>query len=291
MAQVVDFTSSERVCGRAYNGANGKKIAVQYDGSVWILKFPPDAHEKPNGLSYSNSCISEHIGSTIFRKLGIPSQDTILGIYCQEKKKIVCACRDFTSSNTRLLDFCSIKNSVLETGSGGTGTELDDIIETIEQQSFMDAVVVKRRFWQMFVVDALIGNFDRHNGNWGFLINQKTGKTELAPVFDCGSCLLPQADESIMQRCLEDKTEMDARIYSFPASMIKIGGRKISYYEFLHSKKLPDGLYESLSLLLPKIKLLDFSIIVDDIPYLDSLQSLFYKSYLTQRREKIFSDL
>ena len=22
----------------------------------------------------------------------------------------------------------------------------------------------------MFVVDALIGNFDRHNGNWGFLM-------------------------------------------------------------------------------------------------------------------------
>lgn len=24
-------------------------------------------------------------------------------------------------------------------------------------------------FWDMFVVDALLGNFDRHNGNWGFL--------------------------------------------------------------------------------------------------------------------------
>ena len=25
------------------------------------------------------------------------------------------------------------------------------------------------RFWDMFIVDALIGNFDRHGGNWGFI--------------------------------------------------------------------------------------------------------------------------
>ena len=24
-------------------------------------------------------------------------------------------------------------------------------------------------FWQLFIVDALLGNFDRHGANWGFL--------------------------------------------------------------------------------------------------------------------------
>ena len=37
----VDFTSCARVPGRAYNGANGKKIAVSWEGACWILKFPP----------------------------------------------------------------------------------------------------------------------------------------------------------------------------------------------------------------------------------------------------------
>ena len=36
----------------------------------------------------------------------------------------------------------------------------------------------------MFVVDAFIGNWDRHNGNWGFLYNQETDKLEIAPIFD-----------------------------------------------------------------------------------------------------------
>ena len=31
----------------------------------------------------------------------------------------------------------------------------------------------KEKFWDMFVIDSLIGNTDRHNGNWGFLLNKQ----------------------------------------------------------------------------------------------------------------------
>ena len=41
MIEPIDFTDCERLPGRAYNGANGKKIAVRYDDDVWLLKFPP----------------------------------------------------------------------------------------------------------------------------------------------------------------------------------------------------------------------------------------------------------
>ena len=55
----------------------------------------------------------------------------------------------------------------------------------------------------MFAADALLGNFDRHNGNWGFLYDPKNKQREIAPVYDCGSCLLPQADEETLQEvCL-----------------------------------------------------------------------------------------
>ena len=79
----IDFTDCPRIPGRAYNGANGKKIAVSFEGAVWMLKFPPSAAEKPNDLSYSNSCVSEHLGSTVFRLLGIPAQETRLGTASQ----------------------------------------------------------------------------------------------------------------------------------------------------------------------------------------------------------------
>ncbi len=38
----IDFTDCRRIFGKAYNGANGKKIAVEYNGDAYMLKFPPD---------------------------------------------------------------------------------------------------------------------------------------------------------------------------------------------------------------------------------------------------------
>lgn len=178
---------------------------------------------------------------------------------------MVCACKDFTRPGLRLLDFCSIKNSVLEIGSGGTGTELNDVLETIDQQHFMDSTIVRQRFWQMFVVDALLGNFDRHNGNWGFLVDENTGRVELAPVFDCGSCLLPQADDNIMQNCFDNQDEMLARVYPFPSSMLKIDGRKINYHDFLKAYGEEDFTMV-LNELTPKIMELDFGGIISETP-------------------------
>lgn len=284
----MDFTNCPRVAGKAYNGANGKKIAVSFHGETWILKFPSNAKERPNEQSYSNSCFSEHIGSSIFRLLGIPTQETILGTHVNGKIKIVCACKDFTRPGVRLYDFCSIKNTVMDTGSGGTGTELSDVIASIEQQDFVDPTIVLKRFWQMFVVDALLGNFDRHNGNWGFLTDEFTGQSTLAPVFDCGSCLLPQADDTIMARCIKDKSEMDTRIFTFPSSMLKIDGHKINYYDFLVNQKrsaIVDTIYKELS---SKIHNLDFVRIINNTPYLSSLQQEFYSLYLLRRREILF---
>ena len=38
---MIDFTNCRIVLSRAYNGANGSKIAVLYQGDVYMLKFPP----------------------------------------------------------------------------------------------------------------------------------------------------------------------------------------------------------------------------------------------------------
>lgn len=103
---MIDFTNCRVIPGRAYNGANGSKIAVEYNGEAYMLKFPPSAEGKPTDLSYTNSCISEHIASSIFNMLGIRAQETMLGTYTVKgKEKLVCACKDFTAGGKRLLDF------------------------------------------------------------------------------------------------------------------------------------------------------------------------------------------
>lgn len=84
---------------------------------------------------------------------------------------------------------------MIDSAHEGRGTELVDLEEAFSLQQFVAPDAVARFFWRMFVVDALLGNFDRHNGNWGFLVDPSDNwRASIAPVFDCGSCLLPQAD-------------------------------------------------------------------------------------------------
>ena len=266
MIERIDFTSCRRLLGKAYNGANGKKIAVEYEGKQYMLKFPPSGAQKPTDLSYTNSCISEHLGSSIFNMLGIPAQQTLLGVFTVSgKEKVVCACGDFTADGKTLYDFCSIKNTVIDSEHGGSGTELSDILESIEKQQFVNPGKLLEHFWNVFVVDALLGNFDRHNGNWGFLYNSQTDTAEIAPIFDCGSCLLPQADEKVMRNVLTNEDDLNARVYRFPTSAIKMGGQKVNYYDFLMSGEYADC-NEAIVRIVPKIDMEQIEQFIDETP-------------------------
>lgn len=287
MTENIDFTNCVRVAGKAYNGANGKKIAVEYEGQQYMLKFPPSGQAKPTELSYTNSCFSEHIACSIFNMLGVMAQETMLGTFdVAGKTKIVCACRDFTADGKQLFDFCSIKNTILDSDSNGSGTELSDILETIEKQQFVEPDRLLEHFWEVFVIDALLGNFDRHNGNWGFLYDPVSRTTGLAPVFDCGSCLLPQADEGIMRSVLENEDLLNKRVFQFPTSAVKLNGRKINYYDFLMKAEYADcnaavdRIYDRLDM----EKICHF---IEDIPYISDLQKEFYKRYIGARASLI----
>lgn len=279
----IDFTSCRRIPGKAYNGANGKKIAVEYKGQQYMLKFPPSGQSKPTELSYTNSCFSEHIACSIFNMLGVEAQKTMLGTFdVAGKTKIVCACHDFTADGKQLFDFCSVKNTILDSDSNGNGTELSDILETIEKQLFTDPVQLLEHFWEVFVIDALLGNFDRHNGNWGFLYDPAAETTVPAPVYDCGSCLLPQADENVMHSVLENEEALNKRIFQFPASVIKLDGRKINYYDFLTKAENADC-NAAVKKIFNRLNIDEIHDLIDKTPYISGLQKTFYKQYISAR--------
>lgn len=175
---MIDFTDMQ-IRNKTYAGANGSKISVIYNGEQYMLKFPvPPSRNKE--MSYANGCISEYIGCHIFESIGIPVQETLLGTYTQKgKQKVVVACKDFTTPGLVLQDFASLKNTIIDSEHNGYGTELEDILNTIENQRAMDANILKKWFWDMFIVDALIGNWDRHNGNWDSFTKLKRMKLPL----------------------------------------------------------------------------------------------------------------
>lgn len=282
---MIDFSTLPRR-NKTYAGANGSKIAVMYENELYMLKFPGAARLNKE-MSYANGCICEYLGSHVFEIVGIPVQETLLGTFTRNgKEKIVVACKDFTMPDTVIQDFASLKNTIIDSEHNGYGTELSDILRAMDEQQAIDPIILKRRFWDMFIVDALIGNWDRHNGNWGFLYNSRTDEMTLAPVFDCGSSLFPQADESIMQAVLDDPAERDVRIFQMPLSGIKQDGQKINYYDFIYAGKNP-GCNAALKRILPKIDIERINQLIDDTPYISDLQKRFYKTMLAERREKI----
>ena len=282
---MIDFTNLP-VRNKTYAGANGSKISVLYNNELYMLKFPavPAINKE---MSYANGCISEYLGCHIFESIGIPAQKTMLGTYTKNgKQKIVVACKDFTAGGLVLQDFASLKNTIIDSAHNGYGTELSDILKTLEEQTAIDPKLLTDWFWDMFIVDALIGNWDRHNGNWGFLYNPETDKISLAPIYDCGSCLFPQADDEIMRKTLDDPAELEIRIFERPLSGIKINGQKIQYFKFISSLENTDC-NKALKRILPRIDINKIYKIVDETPFISDLQRKFYKTMLRERKERI----
>ena len=282
---MIDFTNLP-VRNKTYAGANGSKISVLYNNELYMLKFPavPVINKE---MSYANGCVSEYLGCHIFESIGIPVQKTMLGTYTKNgKQKIVVACKDFTAGGLVLQDFASLKNTIIDSAHNGYGTELSDIVKTLEEQTAIDSKLLTDWFWDMFIVDALIGNWDRHNGNWGFLYNPETDKISLAPIYDFGSCLFPQADAEIMRKTLNYTAELEIRIFERPFSGIKINGQKIQYFKFISSLENKDC-NKALKRILPRIDINKIYRIVDETPFISDLQREFYKTMLRERKERI----
>ena len=151
----------------------------------------------------------------------------------------------------------------------------------------MNPVEALQHFWNVFVVDALLGTFDPHNGNWRFLYhNDDTQSATLAPVYDCGSCLLSLADVQVRRAVLSNQDELNARIYRFPTSAIKQNDRKINYYDFLMAAENKDC-NAAVMRMMPRFHLDEMQAFIREVPFLDELQRQFYQTYLSARLERI----
>lgn len=192
--ELYDFNSYPQ-SGRVYSGASGRKYGVIIDGENFLLKFPGNLkalNMKNVNLSYSNSPVSEFLGSHIYAELGIPVHETYLGMH---SGKLVVACKDFRNKGDELQEFAAVKVTMyppvpdsLGNLTNGTGDDLKEILLTIRSHPLLTELSsdIENRFWDMFVIDAYIGNADRNNGNWG-IVRDLSEQARIAPVYDNGN--------------------------------------------------------------------------------------------------------
>ena len=60
----------------------------------------------------------------------------------------------------RLIEFAHLKNTCIDSEQNGYGKELSSILEAIKEQSIYPADELRQFFWDMFIADAFLGNFD-----------------------------------------------------------------------------------------------------------------------------------
>lgn len=293
MMEMIDFSSFSQN-DRVYGGASGAKIGIVYQGENYLLKFPgatKDSKGKPLKnvrLSYSNSPVCEYLGSHIYRSIGIPVHETLLG---ERKGKVVVACKDFLKTGDYLDEFNKIKTTFeapqAENISDGFGAELTDVLQVLDRHPVLKKTPgVKERFWEMFIVDAFIGNGDRNNGNWG-VIRHEGKSTVLAPVYDNGGCLNNKWDEIKMQQCLSDPKWMVAQAYDGVTCNYEKNGRRINPFHFLQTTDNPDCLL-ALQKIAPKLRdqQYTFEKLFDSVPVLSDTQRKFYRIMLRVRLEQ-----
>ena len=276
MIEAIDFSEYE-LNGKYYGGSE-RKEGISVDGENYMIKF-----QKHTAFGKRNNHVSEFIGSHIFEICGFETHKTYLGYRHGEE---VVACKDFNVQGKQFVPFNDVGESTLDQDKETYQYDYEDIMEMLRDNSKLTNVKETiSMFWRIYIMDALLGNFDRHGANWGFL--KEDNKYTIAPIFDNGSCLFPNlVDEAEMEEIMKSEVETDKRIYKFLTSQIKLNGRKSSYFEVINSLQFEEC-NEALRYVVAKLDMNKAEKLINETPLISETQRLFYKHILTARYDKI----
>lgn len=219
MMEIIDISNVPRN-NKTYNG-NGMKYGITIDDVDYIIKFSKDD---------DMSVYCEYAASNFIRGLNVPCHEVALG---KCKGAVVDVIKDFTSGkDVSLHSYKDTKQSSEDTDIGDKEYTYSDVLYLIDRHLKMsetDRLDAKKHFWTMFICDAIIGNRDRHWGNWGYL--KTASGYKFAPLYDNGAGLYPSVNKVIGQYVSVDtrKQFVYDRTYIFPASLFKIRKSGRSY--------------------------------------------------------------
>ena len=198
------------------------------------------------------------------------------------KYKIVTACKDFTQDGSTLYEMASLANDTIEVDKE-LGKDIDDLKIVLEHTHLdVDRDAILDAFWDMFVVDALLGNRDRHFGNFGLL--ERDGVLSFAPIYDCGSSLSALLDDESMQEILQDPVEFKSKAINI-TSCYSRNGKRVFYHGMMANPTAE--LREAIQRVVPKIKMDTISEIVMQTPTMSDIRKNYLIKSLYLRYEQM----
>lgn len=219
---------------RQYEGVT-RKYGITVGGVNYIVKF------SRKGLA--SAIYSEYVASNFIRNLGVNCQEVWWGWADGHMVNII---RDFKRPGESLRSYQDMDQSSLDTVKEGKQYTYEDVLYLLQHHKKADKEAALKQFWEQFICDAILGNRDRHAGNWGFLTTSD-GRYRTAPIYDNGGSLFPDMGTKILEYPKDPYRFLCERAERFPASLFQVDGHRTNYYGIC-GKLPPIPLKDSLTL-------------------------------------------
>lgn len=277
------------------------KFWFRHEDDLWLYKQA----RKNTGEHWA-----EKVASEIAELIGLPTHEVRLANY---EEQVGCAVKNFLKEGETLIHgnellFGAIEGYDKDKEQGQSDHHFDNIIQALEK-TFPEPGVrqsLSLRFVGYLVLDALVGNTDRHHENWGMIqklmvhVDEENleltaeFKLQLAPTFDHGSSLGRELLQERAERLLKEDANVIRYIKKakggiFRDSTAKKGMAPIALVELI-AAEYPD-LFQPWK---EKIQELpdDFAQpLLDKIPdsYMPPVSKQFALAFLAQSRKLITS--
>lgn len=267
-----------------YAGSDRKDGVISPTGKRYLIKYA-ETHTRKNDIdtSYVNNVLAEHLSSSILKIIGYPVHNTFLAT---RNGELVVGCENFTTDTVKLIEFGRFLRKHYDSGELGRVPDFKQIKNVLHNDPMLSPH--EDELWQSycerFVADAFTGNFDRHMGNFGYLVSREK-KLEPAPVYDNGSTLFPALSEHGMcNEILNNNKEILKRTLLFPKAALTVNGQKVRYFDMLSSNydlAMSIAVHKMIPVI--KKKLPEIMSFIQAQPYLSDTRQQFYQTILQAR--------
>ena len=266
-------------------GGSDPKETIVMNGSIWMIKLDDEiSNDKRSELSdpIRHTVMSEYVSCSLLKRMGYVVQDVRLGTY---HNKQAVACKDFCADGIIMNEFEKYQNSEILQISQERFPDIEEVVGAMSRDQYLSKSDAIEVFWDNFVIDSLLGNFDRHTGNWGYVFDIQ-GNVSAAPIYDCGDTLFPMLSNKGMEVIMTDPGELERRTSGFVRSAFKHDGKRIEYGDYLKNTTNVDCLAAVIRL----SKRFSLDLVketLENVPEISSIRKDFYQTAITGRYEKI----
>jgi hypothetical protein len=222
----IDGTRFKEITNRPTKGARVKKLLDDtYLQRLVFLKYC--AVDRNNERRKSTELASEKIACEIAKVIGYRCADIDLA---KDQDRELCVLNySFLKPDESLIEFAS-EASISQNGSDRkekyTIQGIKRILDTVDEKLYSEFIGLQ-------VFDALIGESDRHEENWGYIRTNERSDIILAPFYDNGDSLMHNINDIQIEEYTNNEASFLKYINKSKTKILDNNGHKIKHFQLI----------------------------------------------------------